>query len=178
MKRAAIAHRRVRAWALGVLLLAGCASAPAASSRQPARESEPRVVTLNVTERALEATIERGSARISYVAERGAPLDPGSGAARDAEPPARSDAATLLTDRNGHVISVTGDSFAEPGKWKALLEITPTRTGEQLDEDLQLARHLPDVLAKDERVQRWFRWQLVLLRAEVQDLLAAEPPPS
>ena len=145
--------------ALCFALFTGCAGSSS--------ESAAKLVTLNVTDRLLTATIERDAARVTYEAERGEPFDPATMENRDPKHTPPGPGATLLKDRNGHVITVTGDSFAQPGSWRKLLETTPTRTNEQLDADLEVARQLPDLLAKDERVQKWFRWEVALLRTEL-----------
>jgi len=161
-----------------VLAACGAHRAPRTTDGLVAHEGvAPQVLRLVVTEQALQATVARGAARITFEAERGPVIDYAAmGDRRNAavDPPGVS--STLLCDRRGHVIAIAGTSSLHAGDWERRLEVEPTRTKAEAAADLTLARDAADVLLQDERAHRWFRWELLRLRDTAQELLSASSP--
>jgi len=169
---------RIVASALTLSLLSplsfGCERTPAVDTSEPTKTiiNPPSVSRLDVSEDALTATLKRGAAAATVRIELGAPIEAAAGQARDPNIDPPRDSRFLLTDRKDQVISMAGDSLREAGSWtkRTNEDPDPVRTNDELAEDLAVAEDAAAVLMRDERVARWYRWQMRQLEQTARSL--------
>lgn len=131
-----------------------------------------RLVSGSVSAKTLEAKAVRGAASVTLRLETGAPITyrawwRGTWWREDADidPPRRC--SLRLSDRKGEALMIDGTT----------LGVTPTRSIEQFEEDLRVAEGLSQLLERDQRAWKLYRWEIRDLERTAHDLQGVRAPP-
>lgn len=142
------------------------------------RASTLKLETLQVSSTELLVTAARADARATIAIERPT-TPPGAPAASEGYLP---DAdlgpiyVYMLSDRRDQMISVGGISYRHPKEWQERMNAARTRTGEELDADLQVVIDTVLSLRDDPRGSQGYARELGDMLRTAKDLKGVRAP--